>query len=120
VSILALVTGSLFRDPERREGKNGPFLCATLKHLDGGHAEFVRVLAFDDEARGELGALAKGDALSVTGRLETELFEKEGHPPRVSLTIFADRILPLKKSPRDTGAPTASTIGKNNGLLRRY
>lgn len=96
--IFAMISGALFRDPEAKAGKNGgAFVAATLKHLDGGRSQFVRLTAFDPEARAELAGLGKGDALAIVGRLSTEIFKPENGEPRVSLSIIADRILPLRK-----------------------
>ena len=119
MTIIALLSGSLHKDPETKTGKNGPFVCATLKHLDGGgHPQFARVVAFDQEARDELASLSKGDGLAVTGRLEAEIYSPEGEPPRVSVSLIADRVTPLRKTPRDTSAPTA-TKGKTYDRPRR-
>lgn len=107
--ILALISGTLYRDPEQRTGKNAPFAVATVKWVEDGRPQYAKALAFDDEARSTLMDLAKGDALSITGRLEVELFEKEGQLPRVTLKIVADKILPLK--PRSRRAVTAN--GRN-------
>jgi single-stranded DNA-binding protein len=118
--ILSLISGTLFRDPETRSGKGGEFTIATVKHLDGGELCFCRVLAFSDEARAELTTLRRGDALTVVGRLDAEIYTPEGKEPAISFAIRADRVTGLRMTPRDTGAHTASTKGKNNGILRRY
>lgn len=119
MSILSLVSGTLHRDPETRAGKKGDFTIATVKHLDGGgRAQFVRVTAFDPDAAAELAGLSKGDAVTVTGRLEAEIYQKDGEPPRVSLSIVAERVVALKQINREKIA--ASRKGEQNGLLGRY
>lgn len=96
--ILAMINGALYRDPEARTSKSGgEFVAATVKHLDGGRTQFVRVVAFDAEPRADLAGLGKGDALTVTGRLEAEVYEKAGEPPRVSMSIVADRVVSLRR-----------------------
>jgi hypothetical protein len=60
------------------------------------------VLAFSSEAQNELLRLDDGDALAVQGGLRAEAYAKDGEP-RVSLTVLADAVLPLKrpKKPRE-------------------
>jgi hypothetical protein len=68
------------------------------------------VLAFSSEAQSELKRLDDGDALAVKGGLRAEAYEKGGEP-RVSLTVLADAVLPLKrpKKPREPErAPAAA------------
>jgi single-stranded DNA-binding protein len=106
MTILALVTGSLFRNPERREGKSDHFAIATIKWLEDGRPHYAKVFAFEQDARAALLDLAKGDTLSVAGRLAAELYEKDGEH-RIGLKIVADKIMPLKPRPR-----SATTAGK--------
>jgi single-stranded DNA-binding protein len=101
--IAALVTGTLFRNPESRQSKNGnPFVSAILKEKDGDKVQFVRVAAFSESARGELARLSDGDALSVQGPLKAEVYESNGEH-RISLSIVADAILPLRREHRAKG-----------------
>lgn len=119
MTILAMISGSLHKDPETKTTKGGaPFVSATVKHLDGGHAQFVRIVAFDVEARDELAALSKGDGVTVTGRLEAEAYQKDDAPARVSLSIIAERVTVLKQTKREKIA--ASRKEEQSGLLRRY
>lgn len=107
--MFALVSGVLFRAPATRTSKSGrPFTTATLKTSDGDAAKFVRVTAFSDTVREDLEGLGDGDALSVTGKLEAELYQPDGAAPRVSLSIVADKVLVLKK-PERTKKPVADS-----------
>jgi hypothetical protein len=48
----ALVTGALFREPERRMSKAGkPFVTATIKAMDGEAIQWWNVVAFSESAQ---------------------------------------------------------------------
>jgi single-stranded DNA-binding protein len=99
-----LVQGTLFHPPEQRPGKTSgkSFVAATIRVRDGEAAQFWKVFAFSAEAQSELMRLDDGDALSVQGGLRAEAYAKDGEP-RVSLTVLADAVLPLRrpKKPRE-------------------
>lgn len=96
-----LITGTLFRPPEQRIAKSGkPFWSATLRVKDGDASQWWKLLAFSESAGAELMRLGDGDALSSQGSFKCEPYEKNGET-RISMTCFADRILPLKPAPRE-------------------
>ncbi|MCW2315107.1 single-stranded DNA-binding protein [Rhodoblastus acidophilus] len=105
MSLYALAAGTLFRDPEIRTGKNGAFAVATLKWIEDAKPHYATCLAFEDDARAALVDLAKGDPVSIAGRLEVEQYEKDG-AHRIALKIIAERVTPLK--PRATTATTTN------------
>jgi single-stranded DNA-binding protein len=90
-----------------------------VKHLDSGHAQFVRIVCFEADAAAELASLSRGDGLTITGRLDAEIYAPEGQKPRVSFSVVADRITPLRKTPRDKGE-SISRKDENHGFLRSY
>ncbi|MBG0795906.1 single-stranded DNA-binding protein [Methylocystis sp. H62] len=110
----ALITGTLFRAPERKVSRNDrPFVQATVKTKDGDASTFWRVFAFSESVQEELLRLHDGDALSVSGSMRAEIWAPDGKESRVSLTLTADAILPLRreKQPREkqrAGAPRGS------------
>jgi len=57
-----LISGTLFRSAEERTGKTPgkSFVAATIKVRDGEAAEFWRVLAFSEGARGRRRACGAG------------------------------------------------------------
>jgi single-stranded DNA-binding protein len=94
-----LITGTIFRSPERRTSKAGkPFTKATLKASDGDDVQFWNLLAFRESIQDELARLRDGDAVSVQGAFKAELYRPEDGEPRVSLSIVAERILPLRQA----------------------
>jgi hypothetical protein len=102
--IFALVTGTLFRNPESKLAKNGKtYAVATIISKDGGESTFVNLVAFSDSAKEAILELAAGDALSVQGKATIGVYEKNGEH-RPSLSIIADKILPLRQPPKERKA----------------
>ncbi len=109
MTIQALISGSVFRKPEKKISKNGKeFTAGTLRCQDGESFQFVRFVAFSESAQAELMRLDDGDSVSVQGPLKAELFTPEGGEARVSLSIVAAQALPLRAPPRER-KPAAST-----------
>ena len=107
----ALITGTLYRTPERKTSRNDrPFVQATVRCKDGDASTFWRIFAFSETAQEELLKLRDGDALAVSGSMRAELWAPEGKEPRVSLTLTADQVLALrqparKREKQDADAP---------------
>ena len=105
MSALAIVTGSLFKTPERRTSKTGrPYVTATIRAKDAEATQWWRVTAFSESAQAELMRLTDGDPLSVQGAFKAELYAKDGGEPKVSLSIIADKVLALRQPPRERKA----------------
>jgi single-stranded DNA-binding protein len=95
MSAVVLITGTLFRAPERRTLKAGrPFVTATIRVKDGNNAQWWKVLAFSESIQAELMRLVGGDSISVQGTFKAELYEKDGEK-RLSLSIIANNVLAL-------------------------
>jgi single-stranded DNA-binding protein len=106
-----LVSGALFRAPERKTSSNGKsFIRATLKtqsSTDANGADFWSLLCFSETAGAELIELTDGDRLAVVGALKLELYQG-----RISRTIFVDRVLALRKQRKakpDTIKPASNS-----------
>jgi single-stranded DNA-binding protein len=104
--IVALVSGFIFRKPEYRTSKSGKqFVTAAVRVKDGDGSQFVRVVAFSESAMAELMRLSDGDTVSAQGSFKAELYSKEhGDTPRLSLSIVADHVLPLRQPPKERKA----------------
>ncbi len=103
----ALISGTLFRDPEQRESKSGkPFVKACLRITAGETSQFASLVAFQDSVKTELLALRDGDALSAQGTLKCELYETSGGAKRLSLNLTISQILPLRQ-PKERKAKAA-------------
>jgi single-stranded DNA-binding protein len=109
MSTHVLVTGSLFRAPERRTSKAGrPFVVATLKVRDGDALQFWRITVFSESAMTELHRLREGDSLSVQGAFKAELYKPEGGEPKLSLSMVADHVLAVRQPPKERKAKGAA------------
>ena len=97
----ALVSGKLIRDPQRKISKsNKAFVSALLKEGDGEGATWWSVLAFNESTIEELSSLKAGDSLAVTGLFKSEIYQKDGEP-RISHSLFVDRLVSLKRPKRE-------------------
>jgi hypothetical protein len=106
-AVFALITGTLFKPAEEKtSSKTGrTFVSAVIKvggeNVDG---EFWACLVFSESVQGELLRLGVGDAVSAQGSAKIELYQKDGGEVRISRTIFANAILPLRAGPRERRA----------------
>jgi single-stranded DNA-binding protein len=104
MTIFALVSGSLFRaSEEKTAAKSGRrFLSATIKVRDSAETvAFVKAIVFSESAQAALMNLQDGDALSVQGSLSPETYVSvPSGETKISLTIFAEQILPLRQLPK--------------------
>jgi single-stranded DNA-binding protein len=97
MSVLALVSGAIFRVPEKRTSKAGkPFVTTTIKATSGNELQFWRVSAFSDTAQAELLRLDVGDAVAVQGPVRIEQYEREG-ATRQSFSVVAENVLALRQ-----------------------
>jgi single-strand DNA-binding protein len=125
------VSGNLTRDPELRETKSGTPVCnlgiavnRSRKQDDGSYEDDVSF--FDITVWGNYGSLVarklqKGDAVSLTGRLEQQRWTTDNDEKRSKVIIVADQIdgagmyrakdeetAPEGDAPTDNAAPPAS------------
>lgn len=109
MTVAALISGVLYRAPGRRTSQSGKaFVRATIKvqsSTDSG-SDFWSVLAFGDTSSAALLELQDGDRLAVQGALKLEIYNG-----KISRTLFADQVLPLraKKKRKDKPEPATAT-----------
>jgi single-stranded DNA-binding protein len=121
----ALICGILHRDPETKVSRNDRrFVQATVRCKDGDASTFWRIFAFSESVQEELLRLHYADALSVSGSMRAEIWAPEGKEPRVSFTLTADAIMPLRreKQPREkqpADAPRKSTARDDRSSTAR-
>jgi single-stranded DNA-binding protein len=112
-AVFALVTGTLFKPAEERiSSKTGrTFVSATLKvGGETGDAEFWSITAFSQSVQAALLRLSAGDALSAQGKAKFELWQpRDGGEVKISRSLFADAILPLRAAPRERRSKQAAT-----------
>ena len=134
---LVTISGNLTADPELRYTQSGVAVAGfTVAHTprrlnresntweDAGDTLFLRVTVWRDQAEYVAGALHKGDAALVIGRLEARSWKTKDGDGRVSIECTADivsvdlrrqRIEGVQRVRRDveapdTWAPAASAV----------
>jgi hypothetical protein len=110
-AVQVLVAGCLFKAPEERTSQAGRrFVLATLKvGGESGNADFWTVMVFSESAQADLLRFGIGDALSAQGSAKIELYQKDSGEVRISRTVFANAILPLRAAPRERRSKQAGT-----------
>jgi len=104
----AIISGVLFRAPERKVSRGGkPYVSATIKCRDGDAVQFWRVTVFSESASEEMMRLAAGDSVSAQGAMSAEIYRPENGEPRLSLSLVADQVLALRQPPRKRERPAA-------------
>ena len=120
--------GRLARDPENRQTKTGkPMATATIavdmpprygaEEGERPPVLWLQILAFEDRAL-ELGRLAKGDLVSVAGRLQLEPYTARDGSHRDGWKIIADSLISARSSrpgQRQHGGDRGSTRGNGAG-----
>mgnify|MGYP000881570145 CR=1 FL=1 len=117
-----LISGTLFRAPERKVSRAGkPYVSATIRVRDGDASRFWRVTIFSESAGEEMMRLAAGDAVSAQGQMSAELYRPDDGEPRLSLSLVADRVLALQqpKKPREKAADSRSDAASRHGATER-
>jgi single-stranded DNA-binding protein len=115
MTAFVLISGSLWKTPEQRTGRTGKlYTVATIRagSDDSSASEFWSITAFSESAQAELLRLGAGDALSAQGKARFELYTSNTGAAKISRSIVADAVLPLRPAPREkkpkaAAAPTS-------------
>ena len=110
MTAIALITGNLSKPAEQKTSANGkPYTTANVRVKSGDSQHFFRVMAFDPDLQTALLDMKSGDGISVTGHLSAELYTGKDNQPRLSLSVMADQVLPLKRKPFNPDKQSSST-----------
>lgn len=103
-----LVSGELFRDPERKTSQGGKtYVRCTIKTQGADNAaEFWSVMSFSETASAELLELHAGERLAVQGQLKLDLYQG-----KISRTVFASAVLTLRQKKKPKEKPTEQPKG---------
>jgi single-stranded DNA-binding protein len=108
MTVAILVSGSIFKEPTQRTSQSGKrYVTTTLKAAaaDSASSDFWSVLAFGDTASAELLRLAVGERVTIQGGLKIELYTAASDgKTKISKTIFADHVMPLRQPPKERKA----------------
>jgi single-stranded DNA-binding protein len=113
MSVSVLVSGELFRDPERKTSQQSgkTYVRATIKTAGADDAtEYWSVLCFSETVSDELMELHAGERLAVQGQLKLELYQG-----KISRTIFAGSVLTLRRKRTDKTKPKETKTAPNGG-----
>jgi single-stranded DNA-binding protein len=103
MTLHCLCAGPIFRAPVRRVSKAGKDFVTAILRVKGDetNSQFVRIVAFSEGVQTELMRLRDGDAISVQGPLKAEIYTGNDNISKLSLSIVADNILPLRQPPKE-------------------
>lgn len=108
-----LIAGKLSGSAQNRTAQNGKtFVTAKVRAASGdGDALFVNVIAFDDNAKAALLALADGDSIALAGTLTPKVWTDKNGEVKPSLDMTAHAVLTAYgiKHKRDALARASST-----------
>ncbi|PMS19141.1 single-stranded DNA-binding protein [Trinickia dabaoshanensis] len=123
-----LIAGKLSGSAQNRTAQNGKtFVTAKVRAASGdGDALFVNVIAFDDNAKAALLALADGDSVALAGTLTPKVWTDKHGDAKTALDMVAHGVLSAyhvrkrreaigQASSGDTTSISRS-VGKQRGL----
>ena len=104
--IRALITGTIYGEPQARTSQAGKQYATAKVKADSGKGDggvvWCSVIAFGEQAA-RLMTLANGAALSVSGKAEVSgWLDKQGEP-KAGLSLVVDELALLKGKPRPQG-----------------
>ena len=105
----ALITGTLYGDPQARTSQAGkPFTTAKVR-ADGkdGTVLWISIVAFGDLAD-RLLELKANTALALSGKLEVSAYTAKDGQPAAGLSVVCDQLATLKAKPRPKAAQAAA------------
>lgn len=96
-----LLTGALVRDPQERQSSAAKtYATAAMRvPVEGDEAMVVSLIAFSEAATSALLALAKGDALAVSGRAKLTTWDRNSEQ-RYGMSVVAERVMTVYESRR--------------------
>ena len=99
--IRALITGSLYGNPQTRTSQAGKQFVTAKVRADGKNGESVwcSIIAFGEQAD-RLMTLGDGAALAVSGKAEVNAWLDKQGEPKAGLSLVADEVATLKGKPR--------------------
>ena len=115
--IRALITGSLYGDPQARTSQAGkPFVTAKVR-ADGkdGVSVWCSIIAFGELAE-RLATLGANAAVALSGRAELSCWVDKGGEPKAGLSLVVDELATLKAKPKPRAPQPAATAGFDDAI----
>ncbi len=91
----ALIAGRLYGHAEERSGQAGSayVTCKVRAATDDGELIFCNVIAFKDDVRAALLALADGDSIALSGALTPKVWTDKQGKVRPALDLIAHAVI---------------------------
>jgi single-strand DNA-binding protein len=107
--IRALITGTLYGDPQARTSQKGSVYATAKVRADGkdGSSVWCSIVAFGEVAD-RLMTLAANQAVSVSGKAEVNGWLDKAGEPKAGLSLVVDELATLKGKPK----PQSQTQGE--------
>ena len=115
--IRALLTGTLYGEPQARTSKNGSQFATAKVKADGkdGTVLWIGIIAFNDLAD-RLLTLEANNAVALSGKLEVNAYVAKDGSPAAGLSVVCDELAALKAKPRPKPAPQPVAAGFDDDL----
>ena len=106
MSARALITGTLYGDPQARTSQAGKSFTTAKVKADGkdGSTLWISVVAFGDLAD-RLLTMRANNAVALSGKLEVSAYTAKDGTPAAGLSVVADELAALKAKPRPKADP---------------
>ena len=96
-----LIAGTIWRAPETKVSNAGKtFGVASVRVMANDTTIWFRLFTFSETAIAELMSLKDGEGIAASGSLKVEIYDR-GSGPRLSYTLFADRLISAKRQKRE-------------------
>lgn len=116
MTIEAAFFGSLARDSEPKTSKNGrPYLRLNVRVENGEAAQFINVMAFDQDAVDAAGKLVKGARVYVEGKLSLDTWTGNDGTAKQGLSCmsFHTRLAQIGRAKSKKDTPQTAASGRN-------
>jgi single-stranded DNA-binding protein len=118
--IRALLTGTLYGEPQARTSKSGTTFATAKIRADAkdGSVLWISVVAFNELAD-RLLALHGNSAIAISGKLEVSAYVAKNGEPAAGLSVFCDELASLKARPNKPAvaiAPQPPAAGFDDDL----
>ena len=110
----AVITGIIYRAPEKRFTSNNIPVTAFTMNISDNEESLIRVIAKGKLAETTVDAISKGDRVLVEGRLQNDVIKNEDGSERKIVEIDASSIEMLTGG----GVPVGVTSGKSDSLVQ--
>ncbi|THD45212.1 MAG: single-stranded DNA-binding protein [Bradyrhizobium sp.] len=111
MSATALISGRLWKVPERKLSKAGAqYVVATIREGAGDRVTWWKILCFSESGCDELLRLDDGDGVAASGAFEVDTYEKNGEV-RLNYTLVAERVISARRQKRESKAAAMGASG---------